>query len=68
MLDSTLPIPTLDLETLDLDDLIERAWAALVAARREPPCRVSWELGYRMAMVGVLMPMAERRLGLGQGE
>lgn len=65
MLESTLPIPTLDLETLDLDGLVERAWDALVADDREPPCRASWELGYRMAMVGVLMPMVERRLGLG---
>ena len=64
MLDPTIPIPTLSLATFDLDDLVERAWAALLATGREPRDRESWELGYRMAMVGVLMPLAERRLGL----
>ena len=61
--DATIPIPTLDLATLDLDDLVDRAWSALVAAGREPCDRDSWELGYRMAMVGVLLPLAEKRLG-----
>ena len=64
-LDSTLLIPTLDLETLDLDDLVEAAWASLVSQGREPRDRESWELGYRMALVGTLMPLAEKRLGLG---
>lgn len=68
MLDSTLPIPTLDLETLDLDALVEQAWSALVAGGSEPRDRESWELGYRMAMVGVLMPLVEKRLGLGESE
>ena len=62
MFESTMPIPTLDLATLDLDDLVDRAWAALVAASRAPRDRDSWELGYRMAMVGVMMPLVERRL------
>lgn len=63
-LDSTLMIPTLDLETLDIDALVDRAWSSLVAAGREPRDRECWELGYRMAMVGTLMPLVERRLGL----
>lgn len=56
--DATIPIPTLDLVTLDLDDLVERACAALVAQGSEPRDRDSWELGYRIAMVGVLLPLA----------
>ena len=65
MFESTIPIPTLDLATFDLDELVDGAWAALVSAGREPRDRDSWELGYRMALIGVLMPMAEQRLQLG---
>ena len=64
-LDATIPIPTLDLATLDFDALVEQAWSALVAGGSEPRDRESWELGYRMCAIGVLMPMVERRLGLG---
>lgn len=65
MFESTMPIPTLDLATFELDELVDRAWGALVAAGREPRDRESWELGYRMALVGTLMPIVERRLGIG---
>ncbi len=65
MLDSTIPIPTLDLSSLDLEELVDRAWGVLVVSGLEPRDRESWELGYRLGVVGALMPLVERRLGLG---
>ncbi|GEM_PF-6748176 len=63
MFDSTIIIPTLDLSTLDLDALADAAWASLVSAGRESRNRECWGLGCRKGVVGVLLPLAERRLG-----
>lgn len=58
-IDSTLLNP----ETLDLDDLLEGAWASLVSQGREPRDRESWNLGVSDGNDRVLMPLVERNLG-----
>ena len=62
-IDSAILIPTLNLESLDLDELVESAWALLVTQVREPRDRECWELGYRMGVIGVLQPLVKKRLG-----
>jgi hypothetical protein len=65
---TTLIIPTLDLSTFDLDKFRAESWASLVAQGREPKDRTSWELGFEMAVIGILQPLAEKRLELEEGE
>lgn len=59
-MDPTLAVPTLNLETFDLDELVDRAWDWLVERGRQPKDRESWELGYRMAISGILQPFVEK--------
>lgn len=56
-------IPTLDLDTLDVETLVEQAWEYMVAQGREPRDKECWDLGFRMGIVAVLQPLVEKRFG-----